>query len=274
MTERQWGTGSGLGERLVEMDSEVDDLNVGDLVPDGELLKQLAMSGSVTHEEVLLLLSAPDHIEEALRISGIRHNGTDHPSLNRLLNWSDGNRRLKVLTRSAQPDTIRRDINQGVQGVGLIRGEEAVQSGLLREVYVSWLHARSGEKSTWLRRRLIMLWTSYWVSVFHAAQGAQCAVGLLRDDSLSSSMEEREAQDAQLESLFRAMEQCSTEGVECQLELLAVRPEHAEEFIAIHNFIEEVAEQTLMDQKRFIRIRYGALLREGMDPVQRRKSPV
>ncbi|GAE09092.1 hypothetical protein [Paenibacillus sp. JCM 10914] len=46
----------------------------------------------------------------------------------------------------------------------------------------------------------------------------------------------------------------------------AVRPEHAEEFIAIHNFIEEVAEQTLMDQKRFIRIRYGALLREGMDP--------
>ena len=57
------------------------------------------------------------------------------------------------------------------------------------------------------------------------------------------------------------------EGVDCQLELLAVRPAHADDFISIHNFIEEVAEQTLMDQRRFVRIRYGALLREGMNPA-------
>ena len=56
------------------------------------------------------------------------------------------------------------------------------------------------------------------------------------------------------------------EGVDCQLELLAVRPAHADDFISIHNFIEEVAEQTLMDQRRFVRIRYGALFGEGMNP--------
>ena len=72
---------------------------------------------------------------------------------------------------------------------------------------------------------------------------------LAHDARLSNTMELREAQDAQLESLFRAMEQARG-GVDCQ-ELLAVRPAHADDFISIHNFIEEVAEQTLMDQKTF-----------------------
>lgn len=268
MTERQWGAGSELGERLLEDEAfiEAGDITASEISPETDLLKHFAMAGGVTHEEVLLLLASPDDIEEALRVSGIRHNGTDRPSLSRLLGWSDRNRRLKVMSRSADPESIARDIRQGAQGIGLIRGEDALKQGLLQEVYSAWLNSRSAEKSALLRRRLIMLWTAYWVSVFQAANGARCAVSLLHDSRLSSMMELREAQDAQLESLFRSIEQCSGEGVDCQLELLSVRPAHTDEFISIHNFIEEVAEQTLMDQKRFVRIRYGALLGEGMSP--------
>lgn len=268
MTERQWGARSELGERRFE-DQEfigIEEITANEISPETDLLKHFAMAGGVTHEEVLLLLASPDDIEEALRVSGIRHNGTDRPSLTRLLGWSDRNRRLKVMSRSADPESIARDISQGAQGIGLIRGEDAVQHGLLQEVYTAWLNSRSAEKSALLRRRLIMLWMTYWVSVFQAAAGARCAVSLLQDARLSNTMELREAQDAQLESLFRAMEQCSEEGVDCQLELLAVRPAHADDFISIHNFIEEVAEQTLMDQRRFVRIRYGALFGEGMNP--------
>lgn len=268
MTERHWGAGSELGERLWEDKKfiEAEDITANDFSPETDLLKHFAMAGGVTHEEVLLLLASPDDIEEALRVSGIRHNGTDRPSLTRLLGWSDRNRRLKVMSRSADPESITRDLEQGAQGIGLIRGEDALQHGLLQEVYSAWLNSRSAEKSALLRRRLIMLWVTYWVSVFQAAAGARCAISLLQDARLSNTMDLREAQDAQLESLFRAMEQCGAEGIDCHLELLAVRPAHADEFISIHNFIEEVAEQTLMDQKRFVRIRYGALLGEGMSP--------
>ena len=262
MTERHWGAGSELGERLWEDEKFIgaDDITANDISPETDLLKHFAMAGGVTHEEVLLLLASPDDIEEALRVSGIRHNGTDRPSLARLLGWSDRNRRLKVMSRSADPESITRDLGQGAQGIGLIRGEDALQHGLLQEVYSAWLNSRSAEKSALLRRRLIMLWMTYWASVFQAAAGARCAISLLQDARLSNTMDLREAQDAQLESLFRAMEQCGAEGIDCQLELLAVRPAHADEFISIHNFIEEVAEQTLMDQKRFVRIRYGRCL--------------
>ena len=210
MTERQWGARSELGERRFE-DQEfigVEEITANEISPETDLLKHFAMAGGVTHEEVLLLLASPDDIEEALRVSGIRHNGTDRPSLTRLLGWSDRNRRLKVMSRSADPESIARDISQGAQGIGLIRGEDAVRHGLLQEVYTAWLNSRSAEKSALLRRRLIMLWMTYWVSVFQAAAGARCAVS--RDDArLSNTMELREAQDAQLESLFRAMEQCA-----------------------------------------------------------------
>lgn|GEM_PF-1397242 len=266
MTERQWGTGSEWGERLNGEAVNAVDYAAGDSSPETDLLKHFAMAGGITHEEVLLLLAAPEDIDEALRVSGIRHSGTISPSLNRLLGWSDRNRKLKVMSRTAVPERIELDIRQGAQGIGLIRGEEALQHGLLQEVYSAWLKSR-GEKASMLRRRLIMLWTAYWVSVFQAANGSKCAVSLLEDPALSHPMEKREAQDAQLESMFRALEQCGGQGMECQLELLAVQPAHADEFMDIHHFIEEVAEQTLMDQRRFVRIRYGALLDERTNPA-------
>ena len=124
MTERQWGARSELGERRFE-DQEfigVEEIVANEISPETDLLKHFAMAGGVTHEEVLLLLASPDDIEEALRVSGIRHSGTDRPSLTRLLGWSDRNRRLKVMSRSADPESIARDISQGAQGIGLIRG--------------------------------------------------------------------------------------------------------------------------------------------------------
>lgn len=132
MTERQWGARAELGERRLE-DQEfigVEEIGANEISPETDLLKHFAMAGGVTHEEVLLLLASPDDIEEALRVSGIRHSGTDRPSLTRLLGWSDRNRRLKVMSRSADPESIARDISQGAQGIGLIRGEDAVRHGL------------------------------------------------------------------------------------------------------------------------------------------------
>ncbi|MGG3283677.1 PEP-utilizing enzyme, TIM barrel domain protein [Paenibacillus solani] len=263
MTQRQWGAGN---ERLYEHEAWGEAEEANGFTTETDLLKHFAMAGGVTHEEVLLLLASPDDIEEALRVSGIRHSGKTQPALNRLLQWSDRNRRLKVMSQSADADSIIHDLKQGAQGIGLIRGEEALRHGLLQEVYSAWIQASGTEKSALFRRRLITLWKTYWVSVFQAAKGNKCAVSMLHDEQLMNSLDRREAQDAQLESLFRAMEQCSMEGTDCQLELLATRPSDVDEFISIHRFIEEVAEQTLMDQKRFVRIRYGVLLDKGMNP--------
>ena len=119
MTERQWGARSELGERRFE-DQEfigVEEIGKRDFSRDGSA-EAFCNGRRSTHEEVLLLLASPDDIEEALRVSGIRHSGTDRPSLTRLLGWSDRNRRLKVMSRSADPESIARDISKVLRESG------------------------------------------------------------------------------------------------------------------------------------------------------------
>ncbi|MGG1876186.1 MULTISPECIES: PEP-utilizing enzyme, TIM barrel domain protein [Paenibacillus] len=268
MTERQWDSSRELGERLYEVGERAGNRARAGASPETDVLNSFRAAGGITHEEVLLMLAAPEDIEEALRVTGAVHAGEVSPSLTRLLGWSDLNRHLKVLSCAACAEQIREDLRLGAQGVGLVRGEAALETaGVLREVFSAWLTAREESRAEFYRRRFIWLWTAYWVSVLQAAGDAPCAISLVQECYMTGFRGKgRDVLDAQLESIFRAVEQCWQAGIDCQPELLIMEPDDAEVFRSVQDFVEEVARQTLGEAGRSVRFRMGVLFGEGSDP--------
>ncbi|SMF70265.1 hypothetical protein SAMN05661091_0650 [Paenibacillus uliginis N3/975] len=260
MTEGKRGNGTELGKRFYDMFSRGDRERPTGNINDVDLLGDLAMTGGITHEEALLLLAAPEDIEEAVRKK--EAFGKDQSSLQRLLGWSDDKRRLKVLSRAASLVQASAGMDRGAQGIGLMRGEAALHSGgPLSEVYRDWMESRGESEKQHYRLRLISLWTEEWVSVLQAARGYTCAVSLAWDTGAECSSQERlELQDIQLESVYRAVVRCQEEGLDCQLELLALWPLDSADFTEALDFIEEVGSQTLCHLKPSVDIKIGALL--------------
>lgn len=266
MTEGKRGNGTELGKRFYDMFSRSErDRPAGNL-NDMNLLNDLAMTGGITHEEALLLLAAPEDIEEAVRKK--ESSGKDQSSLQRLLNWSDEKRKLKVLSRAVSQTQASAAMERGAQGIGLIRGEAALHSdGPLSDVYRDWLESRGEAEKEHFRLRLISLWTEEWVCVLQTTRSYSCAVSLAWDIGAECSSQERlELQDIQLESVYRAVVRCQDEGLDCQLELLALWPLDSADFMEAHDFIEEVGSQTMCHLKPSVDIKIGALLHPDISP--------
>lgn len=267
MTEGKRGNGTELGKRFYDMFSRSDRERPAGNITGMDLLSELTATGGVTHEEALLLLAAPEDIEELVRKK--EASGKDQSSLQRLLLWSDEKRSLKVLIRADGVERAVAGMRRGAQGVGLLRGETVLYTNTrLNEVYRDWLESQEEVERQHYRLRLISLWTEEWVSVLQATSGSRCAVSLAWDIAAVCSPEVRhDLQDIQLESLYRAVARCHEEGLDCRLELLALWPMDSADFMAAHDFIEEVGKQTLCHLKSSIEPKIGALLHPEIAPT-------
>lgn len=266
MTEGKRGNGTELGKRFYDMFNRSDRDKPAGNVSDVDLLSDLAMTGGVTHEEALLLLAAPEDIEEAVRKR--ETSGKDQSSLHRLLSWSDQKRGLKVLIRADNQVLAAAGMERGAQGIGLMRGEAALQTASpLSRVYRDWLDRQGETEKQHYRLRLVSLWTEEWVSVLQIANGSLCSISMAWDTTADCPPEERlELQDIQLESVYRAVARCREEGLDSRLELLALWPCDSADFSAAHDFIEEVGKQTLCNRMPSGDIKIGALLHPDIVP--------
>lgn len=266
MTEGKRGSGTELGKRFYEMFRN-DRERLAGSIAGMEWLSELSVTGGVTHEEALLLLAAPEDIEELVRKKEV--SGKGQSSLERLLQWSDEKRSLRVLARADNTEQAAAGKKHGAQGLGLIRGECVLRANAsLKGVYHDWLDRKEESEKQHYRLRLISLWTEEWESILQAADGLPSAVSLAWDTEVVCSPETRyDLQDIQLESLYRALAKLHEDGLECQLELLALWPTDSEDFIAAYEFIDEVGRQTLCDLKPSIELKIGALLHPEISPT-------
>lgn len=267
MTEGKRGNGTELGKRFYDMFSRNDRERSSGNINGIDLLSELTATGGVTHEEALLLLAAPEDIEELIRKK--EASGKDQSSLQRLLLRSDEKRRLKVLIRADDVGQVTSGMKKGAQGIGLLRGEAILYNNTrLYEIYCDWLKSEEEIERQHYRLRLISLWTEEWVAVLQAVGESQCAVSLAWDIAIACRPEIRhDLQDIQLESLYRALARCHEAGLDSRLELLALWPADTADFIAAHDFIEEVGKQTLCHVKPSVVPKIGALLHPKIAPV-------
>ncbi|MFC7678487.1 putative PEP-binding protein [Paenibacillus sp. GCM10028914] len=265
MTEAKRGNGTELGKRLYDMFRSDRERPAGNTAGK-DLLGELAVTGGVTHEEALLLLASPEDIEELVRKKEV--SGKDQSSLQRLLQWSDEKRNLKVLMQANSSEQAAVGMRRGAQGIGLMRGEAILYTNSrLKKIYHDWLESQDEMDKQHYRFRLISLWTEEWVSVLQAANGALCSISLVWDTAATCSPQARhDIQDIQLESLYRAVFRCHEEGLECRLELLALWPQDSADFTEAQDFIEEVGKQTLSYLKTSVNLKIGALLHPEIDP--------
>ncbi|MBO2945563.1 hypothetical protein JJQ72_16415 [Paenibacillus sp. F411] len=231
-------------------------------------LGELAAGKGVTHEEALLLLAQPDDIESIIA-QRLGAASSDEASLQRLLSWSDGQRRLRVTSRADSVARACAGLQRGAQGIGLLRGEELLRDESLLAVYEAWLSCTEDEEERKLKRgRLVYLWTESWIRLLQAADGKPCSVSLAWDARQAAAPEERLAlQDVQLEAMFRAMLRCDQEEIPFELALLALWPMQEEEWLAVYDFIEEVGRQTLGAWWPEAHCKVGALLHPDVRPV-------
>ncbi len=267
MNEGKRRNGTELGKRFYNRLSRESREHSSGNLNDVNGLKDLATTGGITYEEALLLFAAPEDLEEAVRKKEASEK--DRSSLQRLLGWSDEKRKLKVLSRADTEEQALVGMKYGAQGIGLMRGEALLYSKNqpLNKVYRNWLESRGETKKQHYRFRLISLWTEEWMGVLQAASGCPCAVSLAWDRRVECSPQDRvELQDIQLESVYRAAARCQSEGLDCQLELLALWPSDVSDFTEAHDFIEEVGSQTLCQLKPSVNIKIGALLHPDILP--------
>ena len=260
MTEGKRGNGTDMGKRFYDIFVRMEqDRSMG---PGKGLdtLHELASTAGMTHEEALLLLASPDDMEEVIRKKGT--SVKELSSLNRLLDWSDRQRRLQVMGRADGAAEAEEAMRCGAQGIGLVRGEAVFFSApRVSELYRAWLDSDDGAMRLHFRNRLISMLSEEWLLMLQAAGGSLISVSLAWDAAEKCSPETRlELQDIQLESLFRAALGCQSSGTECRLEILALWPGNSADYTAAYDFIEEVGGQTLGLAKREMNVRIGALL--------------
>ncbi|WP_054956937.1 putative PEP-binding protein [Paenibacillus dakarensis] len=266
MTDGKRGNGTELGKRLYDMFSRSDRERGAGSGTEFDVFSKWTVTGGITHEEALLLLAAPEDIEELIRKK--EASGKDQSSFMRLLQWSDSKRKLKVLARAETSDQADAGMRRGAQGIGLLRGEAMLHANvLLHEIYRDWLDSQDEIEKLYYRTRLVSLWTEEGTAIIQAARGALCSVSLAWDKAVECSPEARyELQDIQLESWYRALARCQEEGTECRLELLAFWPADAADFTAAYEFMDEVGKQTLCQLKPTVELRIGALLHPEIAP--------
>ncbi|OZB90449.1 hypothetical protein CJP46_33335 [Paenibacillus sp. XY044] len=238
-------------------------------LPEIASLVELASIGSITREKALLSADSErigEILQEAEEFRSKPEEGTT-PEM--LLDWSDSMRSLRVYTEEAPYLYRQNERLDGAAGLVLLREEEWLRTGHLKEIYAEWLNRDLEEdgRGREIQERLMNRWKGHLVNLLHSLQGAPLTVALVSgrlkdyrklkgDAALDIDM----LRDIQLEALFRAAQSCQMQRIDCSLELLVPYPEDREAFHKIHEFIDRVGEETLCHQRRSLRYRVGAML--------------
>lgn len=136
--------------------------------------------------------------------------------------------------------------SQGVAGPCLIRGEEWLRRPELAALYHTWLHSEEGPESDRGLQRIYYMLRSAAFELLESSDGNWVSVTLAHTAELAAQPSKIAAlQDAQLEALFTALGDRHMQGCDCRVDLLAPYPASIAEFVAMREFIETVAEQTL-----------------------------
>ncbi|WP_145949865.1 hypothetical protein [Paenibacillus sp. Y412MC10] len=238
-------------------------------LPEIASLVELASIGSITREKALLSADSErigEILQEAEEYRSKPEEGTT-PEM--LLDWSDSMRSLRVYTEEAPYLYRQNERLDGAAGLVLLREEEWLRTGHLKEIYAEWLNRDPGDdgREREIQERLMNRWKGHLVNLLHSLQGAPLTVALVSgrlkdyrklkgDAALDIDM----LRDIQLEALFRAAQSCQMQRIDCSLKLLVPYPEDGEAFHRIHDFIDRVGEETLCHQRRSLRYRVGAML--------------
>ena len=154
-------------------------------------------------------------------------------------------------------------------GPCLIRSEEWLRTPELSVLYSGWLFSEDELQTKRTLQRLGYRMRAVATELLESSDGCWTAVTLPFMPELAEQPERLATlQDAQLEALFTALAEHQRQGGESRLDLLAPYPASTDEFAAMREFIEEVAEQTL-GHAYAAACRIGALIA----PVPGRLSP-
>ncbi|MGQ3479983.1 PEP-utilizing protein [Paenibacillus sp. TY11] len=253
----------------------------------------LAEQGVISRAEALLATN-PELLGETML-----NNGNDiGQAMETLLKWSDEYRRTSIRIYADAPASMSRISTETASGIGifdgysLLHGPLSQASGRVRELCYAYLdvaesgqtiHAPDGEpdpilipgsraSDTYktfnkasglpglcehLSRRIIGLLETEYEGLFELLDGSPLTIALIEQ---ANAVGIGSLQDMQLEALLRAALRSVRQGGEPQLEIMVRNPADVNQFRAIRDWIDGVAEQTLCGRLRCIPYRVGVLL--------------
>ncbi|MDR9857058.1 hypothetical protein RJP21_26025 [Paenibacillus sp. VCA1] len=244
-------------------------------LPEIASLVELVKIESMTKEEAIYAAdpySIGSILREAEPFSG-DHNDLGAPEL--LLGWCDDARSMRIFAEDLTYPLERAEALPGIAGMTLLREDEWLASGHLKEIYEEWIMQYAGlsgqrQPSIAWRERLLYRWKGYMETVLHHLDGKTLSVALISEiDIMKGHPREAEAlsdlRDIQLEALFRAALACHRQGIEHRIEILVPHSADPEGWNQGHDLIERVAEETLCHQRRAVTFSIGALVKADID---------
>ncbi|MGF7048302.1 pyruvate,orthophosphate dikinase [Paenibacillus sp. DS2015] len=231
--------------------------------------------GALSREEALLCTDAV-YIGEVLRqavhlqqskVSIVPGDPTVPTAPERLLQWSDEVRHLRVFANGVTPQAAQLGKMLGAVGLGIVRCTDLLLTDDVRELLPTCLVSRDEQISKSMHQRLLGLFQEQWSSLLYELDGAPMTVSLRSpSDSEIEPYSLNSLQDIQLEALFRAILRCEQQGEDYTLDLVVPNPISGEQFAASIDFIDQVAEQTLCHMHRQVKYRVGVFVTENICP--------
>ncbi|MCJ8014523.1 hypothetical protein MUG84_22745 [Paenibacillus sp. KQZ6P-2] len=245
-------------------------------LPEIASIVELSLIGSMTKEEAILAAD-PYSIGAILRESKlIPRDALDDPGKpERLLEWSDESRSLKIFAEDLAYPLEQAHRMTGLAGLMLLQEENWLGSGHLKEIFEEWALQYAPDRfgtqlhpSIVLRERLLYRWKGHIETMLHHLGDGDLSVALVSGVDMMKEHPREAAcladlRDIQLEALFRASLACYRQGMEHKLEILIPYPADMEEWTHMHELIERVAEETLCHQRRTVTYSIGAVI--GME---------
>lgn len=247
-------------------------------LPEIASLVELVRIESMTKEEAIRAAdpySIGSILREAEPFSGVQG---DFGAPELLLGWCDDARGMNIFAGDLTYPPDQPEAFSGTAGLTLLREDEWLSSGHLKEIYEEWIMQYAGLSgqpypSVVWRERLLYRWKGYLETVLHHLDERVLCVALISGiDIMKGHPREREAlsdlRDIQLEALFRAALACHRQGMEHKIEILVPHAADPEEWNQTHDLIERVAKETLCHQRRAVTFSIGAFVKADIGSGQ------
>ncbi len=263
-------------------------------------LAGISDQGVISREEALLAVT-PELLGEITLNKG---NTDSRKAIDTLLKWSDEYRHTPIRIYGDAPENVNRLSTKpasilaidSFDGYSLLHGPLSQMSSRVAELCYAYLDAaESGQMNPvpngkpnpilipgscasdtyktfnkasglpglceHLSRRIIGLLETEYEGLFESLNGSPLSIALIEQNNVVGI---GSLQDMQLEALLRAALRSVRQGGEPRLEILVRNPADVNQFRAIRDWIDGVAEQTLCGRLRCIPYRVGVLLTVGV----------